>query len=399
MNIFDLFASLKLDTSDYDRGIDDAKKQGDDFADHTEKKVSPKAVAGWMAIVAVIIKVIQSIAKLAKASMDYADTVGDLAAKFGVSTDAISEMQYIADQSSTSIEGMTSAMTMLLNRAKENGDGFKELGINVYDANGNLKQMDELFYETIGALNGVESEGERSRLMLETFGRSAMSIGEVVRKSSDELATMRKEAHDLGVVLDESTIDFASDFNDDIAVLKLQMNSAIASMIAGADDAEERFDKFMGNILKIAEKYLPSFIKFFLRFVGAIGNELMSYAPTLIAEVLSSVIDTIFEVNWFKVGVDIALSIVEGIVNVVGKLFSKIFGFDYEGVNFVNTGGYYGNSNIKESLGGEYEISKNINQKVEVVVEAKGDTPVSQATAEQTAQALAPYLDEILGGR
>lgn len=399
MNVFSLFASLKLDKSEYEKGLDEAEKKGNDFAESTEKKISPKVVAGWTAILAVIVKIVQAVGRLATESMNYADSIGDLAAQYGVSTDAISEMQYIADQSSTSVEQLTTAMSMLYMKAKTEGDAFKELGISVKDANGNFKSMDELFWETAEALNSLEDDGAKSAYMLDLFGRSAMNVGEVLRKSSGEIERMRQEAHDLGIVIEEDTINFASDWNDTVAVIKLQMNSTIASMVAGADDAEQRFDEFMGNILEIAEKYLPSFIQFFLRFVGAIGNALMSYAPTLIAKILMTVIDTIFEVNWFQVGVDIGLSILEGVINVVGKLFSKIFGTEFNMVDLgVDSSSYYGNNLNEDVLGSEYEISENINQSITVKVEASGDTTVSEETAEKTAQALAPYIDKILGG-
>lgn len=400
MNIFELFASLKLDTGEYEKGIEQAKEKGSDFAEHTEKKVSPKAQVAWMAIVAVIVKVIQAVSKLATESMNYADTVGDLAAKYGIATDAISEMQYIADQSSTSVEQLTTSMSMLYMRAKQDGEAFKELGVSVKDNNGNFKSMDELFWETVEALNSLEDDSAKSAYMLDFFGRSAMNVGEVLRKSSGEITAMRKEAHELGIVLQESTIDFASDWNDKLAVLRLQSNSVIASMVAGAPDAEERFDKFMGNLLETAEEYLPSFVQFFLRFVGAIGNELMSYAPTIIAEVIITVIDTLFEVNWFQVGVDIALSIFEGVLNVFSKLFSKLTGTEFQKIDF-GIGGYYGKGIETDFSGAEYELNenKNINQNITVNIEASGDTPVSEETAEKTAQALAPYIDKILGGK
>lgn len=395
MNIFSLFATLKLDKSDYEKGIKDAKKEGESFADDTEKKISPKAVSSFLAIATAVVAVTKQIYNLAKASMDYADNIGNMASKYGLTTDAISEMQYIADQSSTSIEGMTSAMTMLLNRAKENGDGFKELGVDVYDANGNLKQMDELFYEIIGALNNVESEGERSRLMLETFGRSAMSVGEVVRKSSEELAQMRQEAHDLGIVLNEETINYASDFNDTLAVLKLQGQSALASLVAGDKDAEEKLQNFFDNVMDMLDDYLPASVNFGIRLLTEVIITMVRIAPSLAVEVIDAFIDTIFTINWFQVGIDVGKSILEGIINILGSALGVL------GINVPKVDLGVG-ENVFEptaSLGSEYEISENIKQDITVKVEASGDTTVSQATAEETAKALAPYIDKILGGK
>lgn len=398
MNIFNLKADLTLNKAEYDRGIEEAKNQGDDFADHTATKVSPKAKTAWMAIVAAIMAVVKAVAGLAKSSMDYADNVSNLAAQYGLATDAIGEMQYIADQSSTSVEGLTSAMTMLLNRAKEDGEAFQKLGVSVHDANGNFKQMDELFYETIGALNEIENEGERSALMLETFGRSAMNVGEVVRKTSDELAQMRQEAHDMGVVLEESTINFASDFNDEIAVLKLQMQSAMASMVAGAPDAEERFDAFMQNLLKVCDKYLPSFVQFFVRLAHSVGTQLFSIAPTLVADIISIIIQAIFDTNWFQVGVDIIKGILEGVLN-VGGAFLRELGFDVGKVD-LGIGEYEGKISTPEITTSTPNTgSVPSSKKIDVNVNVNGDTPIDQENAKKIAESLVPYIDQILGDK
>lgn len=353
------------------------------------------AVAGYMAIATAVIEVGKQIYNLAKQSMDYADSVGDMAAKFGVTTDSISEMQYIADQSSTSIEGMTSAMSMLLNRAKEDGEVFQRLGVSVKDANGNFKAMDELFYDTIGALNEVEDANERNALMLETFGRSAFSVGEVVRKSSEELAQMRQEAHDLGVVLNEETINYASDFNDTLAVLKLQGQSALASMVAGAPDAEDKLQNFMDNVLETIEGYLPAFMNFGVKLTLQVAMAIIRISPQMTSLLIDAVIDTIFGTDWLQVGVDVAKSILEGLLNTLGSALG-VLGIDVPKVDL----------GVGESIytpaintGTEYEISENISQDITVKVEASGDTTVSQETAEKTAEALAPYIDKILGGR
>ena len=398
MNVFSLFASLKLDKSEYEKGIDEAEREGNAFADNTEKKITPQVIAGWTAIASVIVGVGKKINQLMLETMNYADTVGDLAAKYGISTDAISEMQYIADQSSTSVEGLTSAMTMLLNRAKENGDGFKELGVDVYDANGNLKQMDELFYETIGALNSIESDGEKSRLMLETFGRSAMTVGEVVRKSSEELAKMRQEAHDLGVVMSKETINFASDMNDTFAVLKLQGQSALASLVAGAPDAEEKLQNFFDSVMDMLDVYAPAFVNFSVRLLIQVSLALVRLAPSLANEFTSTIIETILNVNWLQVGLDIGKSLIEGVLNMFISGLNATLGLFGVKIPKIDLG-VGENLFTEESLGGEYEISENVRQDITVKVEASGDTSVSEETAEKTAEALAPYIDKILGGK
>ncbi len=394
MNIFELSAVLTLNKTDYEKGLDDSEKKGNSWADKLQNVVGSKAVATFALIGKAVLEVAKKINQLMLDTINYADSVSNLAAKYGLSTDSISEMQYIADQSSTSVEGLTSAMSMLYMRAKQDGDAFKQLGINVKDNNGNFRNMDELFYETIGVLNSFEDEGAKSAYMLDFFGRSAMSVGEVVRKSSEELAQMRQEAHDLGIVMSEETVQSASDFNDQMAVLKLQGKSALAELIAGTPDAEEKLQNFFDNVLVMLEGYAPKFVNFALRLViqGAIA--IVRIAPSLAADIFDVIIDTIFDINWLQVGIDIGKSILEGFLNIWGSLLNKIPGVNIPKVDLGVGENYFEGIDTGE----EYEISENVKQDITVKVEASGDSTVSEETAEKTAEALAPYIDKILGG-
>lgn len=398
MNVFSLFASLKLDKSEYEKNLDEAQKQGEGFAENTKNKISPTVVAGWMAVATAIVAVGKQINQLMRDSMNYADSVGDLAAQYGVSTDAISEMQYIADQSSTSVEGLTSAMSMLYMRAKQDGEAFQQLGVSVKDNNGNFKTMDELFWETVGALNDMESDGEKSAYMLDLFGRSAMNVGEVLRKNTDEINTMRQEAHDLGIVMSEETINYASDMNDTFAVLKLQGQSALASLVAGAPDAEEKLQNFIDNVLEMLDGYIPAFVNFAIKLLLQVALGLIRVAPSLAIEIVTTIMDVILNMDWFQFGVDLGKSILEGLINIIVSTLNRVLGVF--GVNIPKVDlGVDENLFNEESLGEEYEISESINQKIEVEVKASGDTAVSEETAEKTAEALAPYIDKILGGK
>lgn len=394
MNIFELSAVLTLNKTDYEKGLDESEKKGNSWADKLQNVIGSKSVATFALIGKAVLEVAKKINQLMLDTINYADSVSDLAAKYGLSTDSISEMQYIADQSSTSVEGLTSAMTMLYNRAKEDSDVFKELGVSVKDSNGNFKAMDELFYETVGALNSLEDGNAKNAYMLETFGRSAMSVGEVVRKSSEELAQMRQEAHDLGIVMSEETVQGASDFNDQMAVLKLQGKSALAELIAGTPDAEEKLQNFFDNVLVMLEGYAPKFVNFALRLViqGAIA--IIRISPSLASDIISVIIDTIFDINWLQVGIDIGKSILEGFLNIWGSLLNKIPGVNIPKVDLGVGENYFEGIDTGE----EYEISENVKQDITVKVEASGDSTVSEETAEKTAEALAPYIDKILGG-
>ena len=392
---------MTLNKTDYEKGLDESEKKGNSWADKVQNVMGSKAVATFTLIGKAVIDVARKINQLMLDTINYADSISDLAAKYGVTTDSISEMQYIAEQSGTTVEGMTSAMTMLYNRAKENSEAFKELGVDVKDNNGNFKAMDELFYETIGALNNLEDGNAKNAYMLETFGRSAMSVGEVVRKSGEELAQMRQEAHDLGIVMSEETVQSASDFNDQLAVLKLQGKSALAELIAGAPDAEEKLQKFIDNVLKMLDSYTPTFVNFALRLLLQMALALIKKAPSLAVEIVTAIQDVILNMDWMQFGVDLGKAILEGLINIIVSTLNKLLGWlgvDIPKVDF-GVGEDIGTTSIGELTGQEYEISENLKQDINVRVEASGNTAISKESAEKTAEALAPYIDKILGGK
>lgn len=399
MNLLNLFATLTLDKSSYDKGITEASTQGNNFASDLQSKVSPKAVAAFMAIATAVVGVSKEIYKLAMQTMEYSDQIGDLAAKFGVTSEAISEMQYIASQTGSDIGTLTSSMSMLYMRAKEDGDAFKELGVSVKDSQGNFKAMDELFWETVEAMNSLESEGEKSAYMLDLFGRSASQIGELLRKDTEEINAMRQEVRDLGIVLNEQTTDFAGGFFDKIDQMKLQGQSALASLIAGEDDAEEKLQRFFDTVFEMLDEYLPSFVNFGIKLILQVAIGIIRIMPSLIVEIFGTIVETLLNLDWFQLGVDIAKAILEGFINLFVSTLNNIFGGLGLDIPKVNFGVGEQVFNPTSETGGDYAISHDVNNNIKIEIDANGDTPISKENAEKTAEALAPYIDKILGGR
>lgn len=398
MNVFELFAVLTLNKDDYNKGLDETEKKANTWGDKIKGIMQSKAVAGIMLVVKALVDVGKKINYLMNQSLQYADQIGETANKLGVATETIGEMSYVATQTGTTLERVSSSMSMLYMRAQRGQEIFDELGVSVKDTNGNFKAMDDLFFETIGVLNQFEDENEKSAYMVELMGRGAVELGEILRKDTEELNAMRQEAHDLGIVIDQDTADFAGSWFDKIDQVKLQGQSALASLVAGAPDAEERLQNFFDNVLVMLDGYIPAFANFGIRLLMQIAIAMVRVAPSLVVEILDAVIDTIFNINWLQVGIDVGKAIMEGALNIIVSALNAVLGLFGVDIPKVDLGAGENLFN-EESLGEEYEISENINQTIEVKVEASGDSSVSQDTAEKTAQALAPYIDKILGGK
>lgn len=399
MNIFELSAVLTLNKDGYEKGLEDTQKKTISWTSKIKNLMQNEAVASFLLVAKAVVEVGKKINQLMNQSLQFADQQGELAAKLGVSTQAIGEMQYIATQTGTTIEGLQGSMSALYLRAKSDGEAFKQLGISVQDSNGNFKAMDELFYETIGALNTLEDENAKNSYMLDLFGRSAMTNGEILRKTTEEIDEMRQKANDLGIVLDESTTDFAGNWFDKIDELKLQGQGALASLTAGAPDAEEKLQNFFDNVMEMLDTYIPTFANFAVRLVVQGAIALIKIAPSLAGDIIGTVIETIVNpALWINAGINAVTAFMEGFVNIFVSTINSLFG--WLGVNIPRLDIPQLNiPSLDQSVGTEYEISENVKQDISIKLEASGDTAVSQDTAEQTAKALAPYIDKILGGK
>ena len=394
MNIFNLFGKITLDTLDYTKGIDTAKAKNTELETSTSN-MSAKSVISWAAIATAIVKVVQVMKQLIVDTLNYADTFDDMSAKYDTSVKSLQEFNYMASQTGTSLEAITSSMAMMYNRAKEGDDAFDKIGVSVRDANGNLKKMDELFWEVKEKLDSVENSGEKSAAMLDVFGRSAMTNGEFFRKNASELQAMADEANRLGFIMDESLTNSAGAVNDKLAQIRLQGQSLIASLLGGEEDADQKINAFLDNIEETIEAWSPKIIAFAVKLFFMVIRALVQVTPSLASNLISAFIDTIFSTNWFQVGVDIGLAILEGIVNALGDVL-KIFGVDVPDANFRGDRDY-----ISTDIGlNDYEITERSTSKIDISLSVSGDgTAISEDNAKVVGDELANKLDALLGGK
>jgi hypothetical protein len=360
MNLFNLFAKLTLDKSDYDKNIDDAKKKSENFAEKTLNSIKVISANAWIELGQKVLGVANQIKNATLDLVNYADKYDDLSAKYDISTASLQEFEYIASQNGTTLESLLSTMTMMYNRAKEGDEVFDKLGISIKDTNGNMKSMADLFWETKTAIDQVSNSGDQSALMLEAFGRNAMETGEVLRRDTNELKQMAEKAHEVGIILSEETTTSAGAFNDMLAEMKLRGQSAFAEFFMGAEGSSEKVDEFLDDIANRIEDYTPKFL---------------------------------------EIGLKLGWSLVKGIFKGVGGLisggFKWLFGIEDEENTQQITSQIISDTNIMPS--GSYEVNHNNKQTMDINITATGDNEISKDNASLIAEQLIPYIDKKLG--
>ena len=230
------------------------------------KKLSTAAAGLLGAVGGLAIKTAQS-----------ADELNTLSKQTGISTDDLQKMQYAAELVDVSVEDITGAITRMKKGMAEGDFGkeaFAELGISVRDADGALRDSNEVFYETLTALSQIPNETERDTIAMELFGKSADQLAGIVDDGGAALKELGAEAESLGLILDTETLQGLNDVNDTLDKLKAQAGAELAK--AGA----EALEALTPVIEKVVEKLGDLF-----EWIGSLDESQMQTILTIAAVV------------------------------------------------------------------------------------------------------------------
>lgn len=194
---------------------------------------SLKSLAGWAAGFVAF----SSIKSFVKNSLDAAGAIQDVAATAGVTTDTLQEMRHVtslfgmdAEQADAGLQkfnksiGELKAGTGLLYTYLSKTD--KALLSQVQSAKSADAALDIIFK----SMKDVADSSERSALAVAAFGRS----GQRMAIMADDYEKLRKEAQDLGLVIDSGLIESADEAGDKFdtmsQVIKTQLMVAVLDL-------------------------------------------------------------------------------------------------------------------------------------------------------------------------
>lgn len=183
------------------------------------------------------------------------DDLNTLAAQTGFSTAELQKMTYAADRIDVSMETITGAAQKMTKRLSTSEESFADLGVETRNVNGELRDVTHIFYETITALSAVENETERDTLAMDIFGRSANELAGIVDDGGAALRDLGKEAEDLGLILDQDTLDSLNAVNDKLDKLKATAGATLSTSGAKAVEVlEPVIEKVVTSISALLDK-------------------------------------------------------------------------------------------------------------------------------------------------
>lgn len=201
-------------------------------------------------------QVTQTIGEVATRSTEWADDLETLSSQIGVSTTTLQEWAYASDFVDVSVETLQSSMSKLVRSMSEAQNGstsaqaaFDSLGVSYQNIDGSLKSTEQVFYEVIDALGGIENVAERDAISMAIFGRSAQDLNTLIEAGSGSLQEYGKEAQQLGIIMSGDQIQALSSMQNSFDKLNNVMNASknllsasVAPLFASIADAISQVD-------------------------------------------------------------------------------------------------------------------------------------------------------------
>lgn len=163
----------------------------------------------------------------------YSDEVLTMSTNTHIATDELQAYMYAAELVDVSVDTMTSSMARNVRSMSSAADGtgavaeaYQSLGVAVTDADGNLRDSQEVYWELIDALGQVESDTERDALSMQIFGRSAQDLNSLIAVGSEGMAEYAAQAESAGAILSEDTLTAFGEFDDTMQQLDSGVDAA-----------------------------------------------------------------------------------------------------------------------------------------------------------------------------
>lgn len=360
MNIFKLFATITLNSESYKKGMAEAKKENQNFEQETQK-TSKAVIAAWLAVIAVIVKVAQTIIRTVTETSAWGSEITKLSQKLGLSKQAVQEWDYVAQQNGTTVESLSTAMRNLSNMAVENNEDLLNLIGTVKDSNGEYKTQEQLLRETLAALNAIPNQQERNAAANKILGRSYQELGGLINMTTAEIDAQINTAHELGLVLSDDVVNAANKMDKELSQLSMMRKAAFAQLIFGDPAEGERLlNEYIEKIIEMAPKFVEAGLKIAGAFILALGKYFLPGIIGFAAGMATA--GPIGAIVGFFAGMGIKAG-----SQALAKAISGESSSD-SGVSSIST------SDITNA----YTSSTETKQKIDINITAEGDTPTGE---------------------
>lgn len=323
MNLFQILGTIAVNNSDANSSIDETATKAESMASTLGDKFTTagNTISGigkkLAPVSAGVTAVGTALVGLATKTASTTDNIDKMSQKLGISRTAYQEWDYILSQNGASIDSLKTGMKTLtttldgVNTAGSTaGTAFERLGISYDDLAG--KDSEEVFALTVEALQNCQDETERTTLATTLFGKAGVELAPLLNSGAEATEALKQKAHDLGLILDDETIDAGVNMTDAMDTMKRSLSAAGSAIATAVMPYVTQFCNFISAHMPQVQAAIKSVVQKF--------NELSPTVKKVIAVVaalLAAASPVLIVVGKFVSGVG-------GIITQVGSAITKI---------------------------------------------------------------------------
>ena len=296
MNIFDLSATLRLDSKDYEKGLTESESKAKTFGGKLKSALKIGAGAA-VATTTAIIGVGAAIKKGITATSAYGDKVDKMSQKIGISSDAYQKWDYVMARAGGNVDSLKMGMKTLSQQAEKNSDAFQKLGISQEEVANSSQE--ELFEKTVRGLAGMEQGTERAALASQLLGRAGADMGPLLNGGTEAIDEQMKIAEEYGMVMPKEAVAASAAFEDSMTTMQMTAtglrNRLMGQLLPAATKVTDGLallfkgdmkgaDKVGEGVQEIANKImqaLPKIMQVGGKILGGIANAIIQNLPQL----------------------------------------------------------------------------------------------------------------------
>jgi len=325
----DAYTKAASDTATAQKHASDASSMWSDVLDTVG--------AGLTASVGILTGAAAAIAAMTVQVTGNAAEVGNWATRLGVSTEWMSRMQFAAGQAGLDIDGFGEAMQDVTERMADAAAGnaeyaalFEQLGVSVTDAQGNIRDINDVIPEMANGLKNVSNDSERTAIIMKLLGDEGSRLAPIFLKGSDGLDAMGKRADALGVTLGQGLVDeskrFRTGLSEGMAAVQGLANSLVAELLPSINELVPKIVDWVSGLREssLVQDTLLPILRSVVEVLGVMVDHLDAVEVTwnLINSTFNTVVAAILGgVQW----------IVEGIATMAEKGAAAADALGFEG--------------------------------------------------------------------
>lgn len=160
---------------------------------------------------------------LAKSASDIGSEILDTSYKLGIGAEALQEYRWAAKAAGVDSETLGKGIEKLginaVLAAKGNkglAADFKSLGVKLKGPKGQMRGMEAILNDTVGALARIKDPLARNAIAFRIFGKSGVELTKMLADGAEGFARSREEARRLGSVMSERAAEAAKQLGDNI---------------------------------------------------------------------------------------------------------------------------------------------------------------------------------------